>query len=178
MQRNWIGRSEGVEFTLPYEAETARRMADGKQGLKVFTTRADTIMGITFAAVAAEHPLAIEAAKGNPALAAFIEECKKGGVQEAELATMEKKGMPTGLYVLHPFTGEPIEVWVGNYVLMGYGEGAVMAVPGPRRARLRVREEVRPRHQAGDRRPGEGVLPRRMGDLVRRARGQRQFRAL
>ena len=130
MQRNWIGRSEGIEFTLPYEAETARRMADGKQGLKVFTTRADTIMGITFAAVAAEHPLAAEAAKGNPALAAFIEECRKGGVQEAEIATMEKKGMATGLHVRHPFTGDPIEVWVGNYVLMGYGEGAVMAVPG------------------------------------------------
>jgi leucyl-tRNA synthetase len=130
MQRNWIGRSEGVEFTLPYAPETARLMADGKQGLKVFTTRADTIMGITFAAVAAEHPLATAAAKGNPQLAAFIEACKRGGVQEAELATMEKKGMATGLHVLHPFTNEPIEVWVGNYVLMGYGEGAVMAVPG------------------------------------------------
>jgi len=130
MQRNWIGRSFGVEFTLPYAEETARRMADGKRGLKVFTTRADTIMGITFAAVAAEHPLAAEAAKGNAALAAFIEECKRGGVMEAELATMEKKGMPTGLFVLHPFTQEPVEVWVGNYVLMGYGEGAVMAVPG------------------------------------------------
>ncbi len=130
MQRNWIGRSEGVEFILPYDAETARRMSDGKQGLKVFTTRADTIMGITFAAVAAEHPLAAEAAKNNPKLAAFIEECKKGAVAEAEIATMEKKGTPTGLYVLHPVTGEKIEVWVGNYVLMGYGEGAVMAVPG------------------------------------------------
>jgi leucyl-tRNA synthetase len=130
MQRNWIGRSYGVEFVLPYAPETARRMADGKQGLKVFTTRADTIMGITFAAVAAEHPLATEAAKGNAGLAAFIEECRKGGVQEAEMATMEKKGMPTGLFVLHPVTGEPIEVWVGNYVLMAYGEGAVMAVPG------------------------------------------------
>ena len=103
---------------------------DGKPGLKVFTTRADTIMGITFAAVAAEHPLATEAAKGNAKLAAFIEECKKGGVQEAELATMEKKGMPTGLDVLHPVTGERVPVWVGNYVLMAYGEGAVMAVPG------------------------------------------------
>ena len=130
MQRNWIGRSSGVEFTLPYAPETAARMQDGKKGLAVFTTRADTIMGITFAAVAAEHPLATEAAKRNHELAAFIEECKRGGVQEAELATMEKKGMPTGLYVLHPFTNEPIEVWVGNYVLMSYGEGAVMAVPG------------------------------------------------
>ncbi len=139
MQRNWIGRSHGVAFTLPYAPATAARMGDsggprpdgaGPVGLKVYTTRADTIMGITFAAVAAEHPLAAEAAKGNPALAAFIEECKKGGVMEADLATMEKKGMPTGLHVLHPFTKEPVEVWVGNYVLMGYGEGAVMAVPG------------------------------------------------
>jgi leucyl-tRNA synthetase len=130
MQRNWIGRSAGVEFTLPYAAETAKRMADGKKGLKVFTTRADTIMGVTFAAVAAEHPIATEAAKNNPRLAAFIEECKKGGVQEAELATMEKKGMPTGLYVLNPINNDPVEVWVANYVLMGYGEGAVMGVPG------------------------------------------------
>src|SRR5688572_2728702 len=130
MQRNWIGRSSGVEFVLPYDAQTAGRMNDGRQGLKVFTTRADTIMGITFAAVAPEHPLAAEAAKGNGDVAAFIEECRKGGVQEADLATMEKKGVPTGLFVLHPITGEKVEVWVGNYVLMGYGEGAVMAVPG------------------------------------------------
>ncbi|MFZ3323277.1 MAG: leucine--tRNA ligase [Usitatibacter sp.] len=130
MQRNWIGRSYGVEFTLPYAPETAKRMADQKKGLKVFTTRADTIMGVTFAAVAAEHPLATEAAKGNTELATFIEECRKGGVQEAELATMEKKGMPSGLHVQHPFTNEKVEVWVGNYVLMAYGEGAVMGVPG------------------------------------------------
>jgi leucyl-tRNA synthetase len=130
MQRNWIGRSYGVEFVLPYAPETAARMRDGRQGMKVFTTRADTIMGITFAAVAAEHPLAIEAAKGNAKLAAFIDECRKGGVQEADLATMEKKGVPTGLFVLHPITGAKVEVWVGNYVLMAYGEGAVMAVPG------------------------------------------------
>ena len=130
MQRNWIGRSYGVEFTLPYAPETAKRMDDGKKGLKVFTTRADTIMGVTFAAVAAEHPLATEAAKGNAELSAFIEECRKGGVQEAELATMEKKGMPSGLHVLHPFTKRQVEVWVGNYVLMAYGEGAVMGVPG------------------------------------------------
>ena len=140
MQRNWIGRSYGVEFTLPYTPETAARMRgggarreDGKteqSGLKVFTTRADTMMGITFAAVAPEHPLASAAARGNPRLAAFIDECRRGGVQEAELATLEKKGMATGLYVLHPFTREPVEVWVGNYVLMAYGEGAVMGVPG------------------------------------------------
>jgi leucyl-tRNA synthetase len=95
----------------------------------VFTTRADTIMGVTFCAVAAEHPLASHAARNNPALAAFIDECKRGSVMEADIATMEKKGMPTGINVTHPFTGEPIPVWVGNYVLMGYGEGAVMAVP-------------------------------------------------
>jgi leucyl-tRNA synthetase len=95
----------------------------------VFTTRADTIMGVTFCAVAAEHPLAAHAAASNPALAAFIEECKTGGTTEAELATQEKKGMATGLFVAHPLTGEKVEVWVGNYVLMSYGDGAVMGVP-------------------------------------------------
>ncbi|MFA7292286.1 MAG: leucine--tRNA ligase [Rhodocyclaceae bacterium] len=123
MQKNWIGKSTGVRFAFPYEL-------DGKEDkLWVFTTRADTIMGVTFCAVAAEHPLATRAAQGNPALAAFIEECKQGGVAEADIATMEKKGMPTGILVQHPLTGEKVEVWVGNYVLMGYGEGAVMAVP-------------------------------------------------
>jgi leucyl-tRNA synthetase len=123
MQANWIGRSEGVRFAFPYEL-------DGKQDkLWVYTTRADTIMGVTFVAVAAEHPLATYAAKKNPALAAFVEECKHGGVAEADIATMEKKGMPTGIFVEHPLTGEKVEVWVGNYVLMSYGEGAVMAVP-------------------------------------------------
>ncbi len=123
MQKNWIGKSTGVRFAFPYEL-------DGKQEqLWVFTTRADTIMGVTFVAVAAEHPLATRAAANNPALTAFIEECKQGGVAEADLATMEKKGMPTGIFVTHPLTGDKLEVWVGNYVLMGYGEGAVMAVP-------------------------------------------------
>ncbi|MDR0576505.1 MAG: leucine--tRNA ligase [Candidatus Accumulibacter sp.] len=123
MQKNWIGKSEGVRFAFPYEL-------DGKaEKLWVFTTRADTIMGVTFVAVAAEHPLATRAARNDPALAAFIEECKRGGVAEADLATMEKKGMPTGVFVAHPLTGEKVEVWVGNYVLMGYGDGAVMAVP-------------------------------------------------
>ena len=123
MQKNWIGKSEGVRFAFPYEL-------DGKADkLWVFTTRADTIMGVTFVAVAAEHALATYAAKNNPELAAFIEECKQGGVAEADLATMEKKGMPTGIFVTHPLTGEQVEVWVGNYVLMGYGDGAVMAVP-------------------------------------------------
>jgi leucyl-tRNA synthetase len=95
----------------------------------VFTTRADTIMGVTFCAVAAEHPLALHAAATNPAMAAFLEECKSGGTTEAELATQEKKGMPTGLFVTHPLTGAKVEVWVGNYVLMSYGDGAVMGVP-------------------------------------------------
>ena len=123
MQKNWIGKSEGVRFAFPYEL-------DGKsEKLWVFTTRADTIMGVTFVAVAAEHPLATYAAKNNPELAAFVEECKQGGVAEADIATMEKKGMPTGIFVSHPLTGEKVEVWVGNYVLMGYGDGAVMAVP-------------------------------------------------
>jgi leucyl-tRNA synthetase len=123
MQANWIGKSVGVRFAFPYTL-------DGRdEKLWVFTTRADTIMGVTFCAVAAEHPLAIHAARNNPALAAFIDECKHGSVMEADIATMEKRGMPTGISVTHPFTGEPIPVWVGNYVLMGYGEGAVMAVP-------------------------------------------------
>ncbi|MBK8121432.1 MAG: leucine--tRNA ligase [Sulfuritalea sp.] len=123
MQANWIGRSTGVRFAFPYEL-------DGKQEkLWVFTTRADTIMGVTFCAVAAEHPLATHAAKHNPKLAAFIDECKHGSVMEADMATMEKKGMPTGIFVDHPLTDDKVEVWVGNYVLMSYGEGAVMAVP-------------------------------------------------
>jgi leucyl-tRNA synthetase len=125
MQANWIGKSVGVRFAFPYT------LPEGEKGLLwVFTTRADTIMGVTFCAVAAEHPLAAHAARNNPQLAAFVEECKRGSVMEAELATLEKKGMPTGLTVRHPLTGEAIPVWVANYVLMGYGEGAVMAVPG------------------------------------------------
>src|SRR5690606_17942400 len=122
MQENWIGRSEGVRFAFPHGA-------DGKEKLWVFTTRADTIMGVTFVAVAAEHPLALEAARTNSQVAAFIEECRRGGVAEADMATIEKKGVPTGLFVLHPLTGDRIPVWVGNYVLMGYGDGAVMGVP-------------------------------------------------
>jgi len=123
MQANWIGKSYGVRFAFPYEQ-------DGKQELLwVFTTRADTLMGVTFCAVAAEHPLASRAAKSNPEIAAFVEECKQGSVMEADMATMDKKGMATGIFVAHPLTGEQVEVWVGNYVLMGYGEGAVMAVP-------------------------------------------------
>ena len=123
MQANWIGKSTGVRFAFPY-------MLDGRdEKLWVFTTRADTIMGVTFCAVAAEHPLATRAAANNPELAAFIAECKQGSVAEADMATMEKKGMDTGFKVTHPLTGEQVPVWVGNYVLMSYGEGAVMAVP-------------------------------------------------
>jgi leucyl-tRNA synthetase len=124
MQANWIGRSEGVNLGFPYELDGRREQ------LRVFTTRADTIMGVTFVAVAAEHPLATHAARANAELQAFVDECKRGSVMEADLATMEKKGLPTGLYVEHPLTGARVPVWVGNYVLMGYGEGAVMGVPG------------------------------------------------
>jgi leucyl-tRNA synthetase len=129
MQENWIGKSEGVRFAFPHDIRGADGALIGDGKMYVFTTRADTIMGVTFCAVAAEHPLAHHAALTNPALAAFIEECKTGGTTEAELATQEKKGMATGLFVTHPLTGAQVEVWVGNYVLMSYGDGAVMGVP-------------------------------------------------
>jgi leucyl-tRNA synthetase len=124
MQENWIGRSVGVNFGFPYEIDGQARL------LRVFTTRADTIMGVTFAALAAEHPLALRLARDDPRLADFIEECRHGGVAESELATIDKRGVATGFKVTHPLTGEPVPVWIGNYVLMGYGEGAVMGVPG------------------------------------------------
>ena len=125
------GRAPSPPIPLP-EGEGSVERAEGAQKglLWVFTTRADTIMGVTFCAVAAEHPLAAHAAKNNSQLAAFIDECKRGSVIEADMATMEKKGLPTGVCVSHPLTGEQIEVWVGNYVLMSYGDGAVMGVPG------------------------------------------------
>jgi leucyl-tRNA synthetase len=123
MQANWIGRSTGVNFGFPYEI-------DGAPGLlRVYTTRADTICGVTFVAVAAEHPLALRLARGRPELEAFLAECRRGGIAEVDLAALEKRGMPTGFFVRHPLTDKPVEVWVGNYVLMGYGEGAVMGVP-------------------------------------------------
>jgi leucyl-tRNA synthetase len=130
MQENWIGKSEGVRFAFTHKiyASDGTLLQGGK--LWVFTTRADTIMGVTFCAVAPEHPLALTAAASHPEVAAFIESCKSGGTTEAELATQEKKGIPTGLTVEHPLTHEPIPVWVGNYVLMSYGDGAVMGVPG------------------------------------------------
>ncbi len=129
MQENWIGKSEGVRFAFPHTVQDASGEPIGGGRMYVFTTRADTIMGVTFCAVAPEHPLATHAAASNPALAAFIEECKTGGTTEAELATQEKKGMATGLSVTHPLTGDEVDVWVGNYVLMSYGDGAVMGVP-------------------------------------------------
>jgi len=125
MQRNWIGKSRGMEVQFPYDQASI-----GETGtLKVFTTRPDTLMGATYVAVAAEHPLATLAAQNNPELLAFINECKSGSVAEADVATQEKKGMPTPLFVEHPLTGEKLPVWVANYVLMHYGDGAVMAVP-------------------------------------------------
>ena len=129
MQENWIGKSEGVRFAFTHNIrDTSGQLIDGGR-MYVFTTRADTIMGVTFCAVAPEHPLALHAAQTHPELAAFIEECQKGGTTEAELAVREKAGMRTGLQVIHPLNGHKIDVWVGNYVLMSYGDGAVMGVP-------------------------------------------------
>ena len=125
MQRNWIGKSRGMEISFPYDVASI-----GSAGvMKVFTTRPDTLMGATYVAVAAEHPLATLAAQNNPELQVFIDECKRGGVAEADIATQEKKGIATSLRVEHPLSGELLPVWVANYVLMNYGEGAVMAVP-------------------------------------------------
>ncbi|MFZ2294620.1 MAG: leucine--tRNA ligase, partial [Polaromonas sp.] len=129
MQENWIGKSEGVRFAFLHDIQDASGALIGDGRMYVFTTRADTIMGVTFCAVAPEHPLALHAAATNPKLAAFIDECRAGGTTEAELATQEKKGERTGLFVMHPLTGDKVEVWVGNYVLMSYGDGAVMGVP-------------------------------------------------
>ena len=129
MQENWIGRSEGVRFAFKHSICNAQGEPINEGRVYVFTTRADTIMGVTFMAVAPEHPLAQVAAETNPELAAFIDACKAGGVAEADLATREKEGMNTGLTVTHPLTGESVPVWVGNYVLMSYGDGAVMGVP-------------------------------------------------
>lgn len=121
MQRNWIGRSQGLEIEFP--------LAEGGDNLKVFTTRPDTLMGVTYVAIAAEHPLAKKAAENHPVLAAFIHECAQTGTSEATIETMEKKGVDTGVRVRHPITDELVPVWVANFVLMGYGTGAVMSVP-------------------------------------------------
>ena len=125
MQRNWIGKSFGCDVRFPYDPKSI-----GATGmLQVYTTRPDTLMGATYVAIAAEHPLAAQAAAKSSALADFIAECKNSGTAEADMATMEKRGMDTGLFVSHPLTDELLPVWVANYVLMHYGEGAVMAVP-------------------------------------------------
>jgi leucyl-tRNA synthetase len=143
MQANWIGRSEGLE--LEFEVE-------GAEPLGIYTTRPDTLYGVTYMAVAAEHPLARRAAEGNPDLQAFIAECQRTGVTEAALETMEKRGMPLGIDAIHPFTGEKVPVWVANFVLMGYGTGAVMSVPAhdqrdwefARRYGLRIHQVIQP----------------------------------
>ncbi|QTH64403.1 leucine--tRNA ligase [Psychrosphaera ytuae] len=122
MQKNWIGRSEGAEVTFP--------LVGSEQALEVYTTRPDTLYGVTYVAVAAQHPIALEAADNNPELAAFIEQCKSQSVAEADMATMEKLGVDTGLKAIHPLTGEEVPVWAANFVLMNYGTGAVMSVPG------------------------------------------------
>jgi len=144
MQRNWIGRSEGVEIAF--------RVPGEEVALTVYTTRPDTLMGVTYMAVAAEHPLAVKAAQDDPQLEAFLAECRSTHAAEAAMETMEKKGMPLGLSAVHPFTGEEVPLWVANFVLMGYGTGAVMAVPGhdqrdwdfARRHGLPVRQVIRP----------------------------------
>jgi leucyl-tRNA synthetase len=141
MQRNWIGRSEGLEIQFavdfpPPSGEGGSRSEPGEgtssnlNSVTVFTTRPDTLMGVTYVAIAAEHPLALKAAADNPELAAFIDECKRGSVAEADVETQEKKGCATGLFAIHPINGEKVPVWVANFVLMTYGTGAVMAVPG------------------------------------------------
>lgn len=122
MQRNWIGRSEGLEFEFG--------LKDRDDKLSVYTTRPDTIMGVTYVAVAAQHPLALAAAETNGEVATFVDECKQNKVAEADMATMEKKGIETGFYAIHPLTGEEVPVWAANFVLMDYGSGAVMSVPG------------------------------------------------
>lgn len=122
MQRNWIGRSEGVEMTFG--------VAGHDKSFDIYTTRPDTLMGVTYVAIAAGHPLAEIAAQTNPELAAFIDECKNSTTSEAELATMEKRGVATGLFAIHPITGKQVPIWAANFVLMNYGTGAVMSVPG------------------------------------------------
>jgi len=124
MQRNWIGKSRGVQFSFQLEQGVG-----GIDHFEVYTTRPDTLMGITYASIAAEHPIALALAKTNPELATFIQDCKTQSMAESDMATMEKKGMATGLNAIHPISGEAVPVWVANYVLMDYGTGAIMAVP-------------------------------------------------
>ena len=144
MQRNWIGRSEGIECSFPLESQ--------EDDITIFTTRPDTLMGVTYMAVAAEHPLAIKAAIKDRKIAEFIEECKTNHSAEAMIETMEKKGLPLNLYAIHPITNEKIPIWVANFVLMTYGSGAVMAVPGhdtrdwefARHYNLKIKQVIKP----------------------------------
>ena len=164
MQRNWIGRSEGVEMEFP--------LADGQDALRIYTTRPDTLMGVSYMAVAAEHPLALAAAKSNPELAAFLEDCKRSAVSEAAIEALDKQGMALGIDVRHPVSGEPVPVWVANFVLMAYGTGAVMAVPGhdqrdwefARRYGLPIKQVIEPvgADQACDMEAGAFIAPGRL----------------
>ncbi len=179
MQKNWIGRSVGVRFAFTHNIADASGALIGDGKMYVFTTRADTIMGVTFCAVAAEHPLATFAAQSNPDLKAFIEKCKLGSVMEADMATMEKEGMNTGLQVTHPLTGELIDVWVGNYVLMTYGDGAVMGVPAhderdfafAKKYKLEIKPVVFPKSHYGSlsRADDERLVPPNVDDHSTRA---------
>ena len=164
IQENWIGRSEGVRFAFPHDIRDAggKPIQDGR--MYVFTTRADTIMGVTFVAVAPEHPLAVRAGELNPALASKIDALKQGGTTEAELALKEKEGVATGLFVTHPLTGDKIEIWVGNYVLITYGDGAVMGVPAhderdfafAKKYNLPIKQVIAPLPPGGGGAGGEG----------------------
>jgi leucyl-tRNA synthetase len=144
MQKNWIGKSTGVRFAFP--------LADGRRKAVGVHHPRRHHHGRHLRRRRRRAPAGHRAAANNPELAAFIEECKKGGVAEADIATMEKKGMPTGIFVTHPLTGEQVEVWVGNYVLMSYGDGAVMAVPAHDERDFALRQEIQPADQAGRRR--------------------------
>ncbi len=151
MQRNWIGKSYGCDVEFP--------VTGGGNHLKVYTTRPDTLMGATYVAVAAEHALATKAAKDNPKLQAFIDECKMGSVVEEDVATAEKKGMDTGLFVTHPLSGEQLPVWVANYVLISYGEGAVMAVPAHDERDFEFAQKYKLAIKAVIKRTDDDVLP-------------------
>ena len=124
MQRNWIGKSRGINMSFKLHEAIANH-----KGFDVYTTRPDTLMGVTYVTLAPQHPIALELAKTNPELAMFIESCQSQQVSEAEMATLEKAGVAAGINAIHPLSGKEVPVWVGNYVLMDYGSGAVMAVP-------------------------------------------------
>jgi leucyl-tRNA synthetase len=130
MQRNWIGKSQGVEVSFSIEGGLQGAIEGAGDSIQIYTTRPDTLMGVSYMAVAAEHPLAVKAAENDPELTAFLDDCQRSAVSEAAMETMEKQGRPLGINAIHPLTGEAVPVWVANFVLIGYGTGAVMAVPG------------------------------------------------